>query len=70
MNKARLIIGLVVAVVSFSYLFGYAIPHMQEAMEIQKQAQLEYDIAQAELNESMEELNTSVDEVLDEESIQ
>jgi uncharacterized membrane-anchored protein YhcB (DUF1043 family) len=65
----RLVIGLIIAIVSFSYLFGVAIPHVQQAQEKVRIAQIEYDEAHAELDQSMADLNTSVDEILNEESI-
>jgi uncharacterized membrane-anchored protein YhcB (DUF1043 family) len=66
MNKIRLIMGLVVAVISFSYLFAYAIPNMQRAQENVRIAQEEYDQSQAELEQAYNDLNASVDEILEE----
>jgi hypothetical protein len=68
-KKVRMVIGLIVAVVSFTYLIGYAIPNVQRAQEEQRLAQMEYDQALLEQEQAMNELNTSVDEILNEESI-
>jgi hypothetical protein len=69
LNKARIIIGLVVTVISFTYLGFYAIPHLFEAQEVQRQAQTEYDQAMLEQEQAMDELNVSIDDILNEESI-
>jgi len=63
MANVRLIVGLIVTVVSFAVLFGFAIPNVQHAQEVQRQAQLEYDLAQAELDEAMNNLTQSVEEI-------
>src|SRR5687768_13797626 len=62
-KKVRLVIGLIVAVVSFTYLIGYAIPNVQRAQEVQRQAQAEYDQAVLEQEQAMDELNTSINEI-------
>lgn len=59
----RLIIGLIVTVVSFTVLFAYAIPNVQHAQEVQRQAQLEYDQAILEQEQAMDELNQSIEEI-------
>jgi hypothetical protein len=59
----RFVVGLIVTVVSFAVLFGYAIPNVQHAHEVQRQAQLEYDQAILEQEQAFEELKTSIDEI-------
>lgn len=69
MANVRLIIGVVVVVVSMVYLFAYAIPNVQRAQENVRIAQEEYDQAILEQEQAMAELDASVNEVLNEESI-
>ena len=68
--KTRLIIGLVVFVASMIYLGAYAIPNVFRAQEAVRQAEIDVAESNAELDQAMGELNDSVDDVLNEDSIQ
>ena len=69
MNKARIIIGLVIVVVSMIYLTAYAIPNVFRAQEEVRQAEIDVAESEAELDAAIQEMNDSIDDILNEETI-